>query len=147
MPRHRIAGILFVLAGILVVVSGFLDWATVSYQGQDVGKIVGRSVNYGTGAVLAIVGAIIVARGWFARASLVLWVLAVLNAIWTLLLFSALQQSANDLVSSVIPNATASYSIAPGFIVLILGAVAALAGAVAGTRAGASTPGAVSAAA
>lgn len=135
MPRHRIAGVLFILAGIVVVISGFLDWATVQYQGQDVGKIVGRSVNYGTGAVLIILGAIVAARGIFRGAKVLMWVVAVLNALWTALLFAALGQSANDLVSGVIPGATATYSIGAGFIVVIVGAILALLGAIVGSQA------------
>ena len=139
MPRHRIAGILFILAGILVIASGFLDWATVQYQGTDVGKIVGRSVNYGTGAVLIILGAVLYARGLFRFGKVVMWVVAILNALWTLLLFAALQSSSNDLVSSAIPGATATYTIGIGFILVIIGAVVAVLGAIAGTTAGGTT--------
>ena len=137
----------FILAGAAVIVSGFLDWATVQYQGTDVGKIVGRSVNYGTGAVLIILGAILYARGLFRFGKVVMWVVAILNALWTLLLFAALQSSSNDLVSSAIPGATATYTIGIGFILVIIGAVLAVIGAICGTTAtsATTTPGAVSA--
>ena len=135
MPRHRIAGMLFILAGLVVIISGFLDWATVQYQGQEVGKIVGRSVNYGTGAVLIILGAIVFMRGIFRGAKVLMWVVAILNALWTALLFAALGQSANDLVSGAIPGATATYSIGIGFIIVIIGAVLALLGAIFGSQA------------
>jgi hypothetical protein len=136
----------FILAGLAVIVSSFLDWATVQYQGQDVGKIVGRSVNYGTGAVLIILGAVLFARGLFRFGKVVMWVVAVLNALWTLALFAALQSSSNDLVSSAIPGATATYTIGIGFILVIIGAVLALLGAIFGTTAtSTTTSGAVSA--
>jgi hypothetical protein len=127
---------LFILAGLVVIISSFLDWATVQYQGTEIGKIVGRSVNYGTGAVLIILGAFVFARGIFRGAKVLMLVVGVLNALWTVLLYAALQQSSNDLIGTVIPGATATYSIQVGFILVIIGALLALAGAGAGATAG-----------
>ena len=134
MSKSRVAGLLTLVGGLIVVVAGALTWAHVSGP-NGTGRIVGRGPEYGVGGVLVVFGILVMALGFFRSAKVLLWVLALLNAAWTALLFGALQTSANDLAG---PGST--YSISIGFILVMVGAVFPIIGAIVGSTAPGRTP-------
>jgi hypothetical protein len=129
MPRARLAAAVTMVGGVVIIVAGAFKWA--SAQGPNgTGKLTGGAAGYVAGAIIAAFGLWLWNRGFFRGAKTALWVLAVLNAVWTALLYGALDQSAKDLTG---PGST--YTVSAGFYILVAGAVVVVAAAVIGTTA------------